>query len=41
MLEVNNIKKRFKKKINKKKTISFYADNNISFKIDLGVMICE
>ena len=39
MLEVNNIKKRFEKKINKKKTISFYADNNISFKADTGEIV--
>ena len=31
MIEVKNITKEFKKKIDQKKTISFLADNNISF----------
>ena len=31
MIEVKNIKKKFKKKINKKETIEFYANNDISF----------
>ena len=31
MLEVKNVYKQFEKKINKKETIKFYADNDISF----------
>ena len=39
MIEVKNIKKRFEKKINKNKTVSFYADNDISFRADIGEII--
>ena len=39
MLKVNNIKKEFKKSISKKKQITFYADNNISFEAKPGEII--
>ncbi|MBR3162280.1 MAG: ABC transporter ATP-binding protein [Bacilli bacterium] len=39
MIEVKKIKKKFTKKVNKKKTISFYADNDISFKTDTGEIV--
>ena len=39
MLEVKNIKKKFQKKINKKKVISFYADNDISFNANTGEIV--
>ena len=39
MLEVKNIKKKFEKKINKKKVISFYADNDISFNANTGEIV--
>ena len=39
MLEVKNIKKKFEKKITKKKSISFYADNDISFKANVGEIV--
>lgn len=39
MLQVKNIKKKFIKKINKKETTSFYADNDISFDAKEGEII--
>ena len=39
MIEVKNIKKKFEKKIKKNKTISFYADNDISFETDTGEIV--
>lgn len=39
MLEVKNIYKQFEKKISKKETIEFYADNNISFTAKEGEVI--
>ncbi len=39
MIEVKNIKKKFEKKIKKNKTISFYADNDISFEVDIGEIV--
>ena len=39
MLEIKNIKKKFEKKINKKKVISFYADNDISFNANTGEIV--
>lgn len=39
MLEVKNIKKKFTKRKNKKETISFYANNNISFNAKEGEII--
>ena len=39
MLEIKNIKKKFEKKINKKKVISFYADNDISFDASTGEIV--
>ena len=39
MLKVNNITKEFKKSISKKKQITFYADNNISFEAKPGEII--
>lgn len=36
MIEVKNIYKEFTKKIDKRQVIKFYADNDISFKIDDG-----
>ena len=39
MLEVKNVYKQFEKKINKKETLKFYADNNISFTASEGEVI--
>ena len=39
MLEVKNVYKQFEKKINKKETIKFYADNDISFAAEEGEVI--
>jgi sodium transport system ATP-binding protein len=39
MLQVKNIKKKFTKKINKKETKSFYADDNISFEAKEGEIV--
>ena len=39
MLQVKNIKKKFTKTINKKESISFYADNNISFEAKEGEIV--
>ena len=39
MIEVKNITKEFKKKIDKKKTITFLADNDISFKAEDGEIV--
>lgn len=39
MIEIKNIKKKFKKQINKKETIEFYADNDISFEANDGEVI--
>ena len=39
MLEVKNVYKQFEKKINKKETIKFYADNDISFNAEEGEVI--
>ena len=39
MLEVKNVYKQFEKKINKKETIKFYADNDISFTAKEGEVI--
>ena len=39
MLEVKNVYKQFEKKINKKETIKFYADNDISFTAEEGEVI--
>lgn len=39
MIEVKNIKKKFKKKINKKETIEFYANNDISFEAKDGEVL--
>ena len=39
MLEVKNIKKKFIKRKNKKETISFYANNNISFNAKEGEIV--
>lgn len=36
MIEVKNVYKEFVKKINKKESIKFYADKDVSFKIDDG-----
>ena len=39
MIEVKNITKEFKKKIDKKKTTTFLADNDISFKAEDGEIV--
>jgi sodium transport system ATP-binding protein len=39
MIEVNNITKKFTKKINKKETEEFYANNNISFTAEKGEIL--
>lgn len=39
MLKVKNIKKQFTKKINNKKNISFYADDNITFNAKEGEIV--
>ena len=39
MIEVNKISKKFVKKINNKDSISFYADKDISFKLDEGMIL--
>jgi sodium transport system ATP-binding protein len=39
MIEVNNITKKFIKKINKKETEEFYANNNISFTAEKGEIL--
>jgi len=39
MIEIKNIKKKFKKKINKKENIEFYANNDISFSANDGEII--
>ena len=39
MIEVNNVSKKFTKKISKKKEIEFYADKNISFKANKGEIL--
>ena len=39
MIEVKNIKKKFKKKINKKETIEFYANNDNSFEAKDGEVL--
>ena len=39
MIEVKNIKKKFKKKISKNKTIEFYADDDISFTAEEGEIV--
>lgn len=39
MIEVKNICKKFKKKINKKDSITFYADDNISFTASEGEIL--
>lgn len=39
MLQVKNIKKKFEKKINKQKSISFYADDDISFEAKEGQIV--
>lgn len=38
MIEVSHVYKEFIKKIDKKKSIKFFADNDISFKVDDGVV---
>lgn len=39
MIEIKDIKKKFEKKVTKSKTISFYADNDISFEVDTGEIV--
>ena len=39
MLEVKSVYKQFEKKISKKETLKFYADNNISFTASEGEVI--
>ncbi len=39
MLEVKNVYKQFEKKISKKETLKFYADNDISFTADEGEVV--
>lgn len=39
MIEVKNIKKKFKKKINKKETVEFFANNDISFNANDGEIV--
>ena len=39
MIEVQNLKKKFKKKVSKNKIIEFYADNNISFTAEEGEIV--
>ena len=39
MIEVNNISKKFTKQINKKESVTFYADKNISFKAKDGQVL--
>ena len=38
MIEVSHVSKEFIKRVNGKKKIKFYADNDISFKVDDGVI---
>ncbi|MBQ8681895.1 MAG: ATP-binding cassette domain-containing protein [Bacilli bacterium] len=38
MIEVSHVYKEFTKKIDKKKKIKFYADNDITFKVDDGMI---
>ena len=39
MIEVNNVSKKFTKKIDKKKEEEFYADKDISFKLEKGEIL--
>ena len=39
MIEVNHVYKEFTKKIDKKNTLRFYADNDISFKVSDGTVL--
>ena len=39
MIKVENISKKFKKEINKKKSIEFFADQNISFEVHDGEIL--
>ena len=39
MIEVKSVSKEFKKKVNKKETISFLADDNISFTAEPGEVV--
>ena len=39
MISVNNISKKFVKKVSKKESVSFYADKNISFDLDKGFIL--
>lgn len=39
MIEVKNVYKEFTKKVDKKKSIKFYADNDISFTVDDGCVV--
>ena len=39
MIEVNEVSKQFKKKISDKESISFFADKDISFKLDKGQIL--
>lgn len=39
MIEVKSVSKEFKKKVNKKETISFFADDNISFTAKPGEIV--
>ena len=39
MIEVRNVTKEFEKKINKKETIKFLADNDISFTANEGEVV--
>ena len=39
MIKIDNVSKEFTKKINKKKTINFYADKNISFEANDGEIL--
>lgn len=39
MIEVNKVSKRFVKKINNKESVSFFADKDISFKLEKGQIL--
>jgi len=39
MIEVNNVSKNFCKKVNDKEVVSFYADKDISFKVEKGKIL--
>ena len=39
MIEVNNVSKKFEKRINNKEKITFYADQDISFKAEPGKIV--